>query len=228
MQNIYVDYTSFTDKLKNNNVNINDVSDQDNIFSNTNVADADIPVSNPTTSNPVNNPNTTPETKSFRDWLKENEELINKGKTETLKQEITNYINGLDIDSAFKSYLIRLAERESGFNPEALNDEGYMGLYQFGEDTLQDIGFTADDYKSDWKKQIDAAIKFTNLNRDRLEMIINSNVGRKWGNKQISEYGILGAAHLGGAGGVRDLLLKGWDKQDSNDTKISDYLLYFS
>ena len=81
---------------------------------------------------------------------------------------------------------------------------------------------------SDWKNQINAIIKYTDKHKSQLSTIINSNVNRNWNGIPLTEYGILGAAHLGGAKGLTNLLLKGIDKKDSNQTAISDYLTYFS
>ncbi len=87
---------------------------------------------------------------------------------------------------------------------------------------------TTEEYMSDWKNQINAIIKYTDKHKNQLSTIINSNINRNWNGTPLTEYGILGAAHLGGAKGLTNLLLKGIDKKDANQTAISDYLTYFS
>lgn len=153
---------------------------------------------------------------------------VGKNQKNELKKQITSYINSLDIENDYKKYLIKLAERESNFNPEVINAQGYKGLFQFGDDTLKDIGMTTTDYMSDWKNQIDAVIKFTNLNRERLRNTLRGTNGKDIDGTKINEWGLLGAAHLGGVGGVNKFLFKGYNPADANNTSIKDYLIYFS
>lgn len=153
---------------------------------------------------------------------------VGKNQKNELKKQITSYINSLDIENDYKKYLIKLAERESNFNPEVINAQGYKGLFQFGDDALKDIGMTTTDYMSDWKNQIDAIIKFTDLNRERLRNTLRGTNGRDIDGTKINEWGLLGAAHLGGVGGVNKFLFKGENPADANNTSIKDYLIYFS
>ena len=153
---------------------------------------------------------------------------VGQNKKNELKKKITSYINSLNIENDYKKYLIKLAERESNFNPEVINAQGYKGLFQFGDDALKDIGMTTTDYMSDWKNQIDAVIKFTNLNRERLRNTLRGTNGKDIDGTKINEWGLLGAAHLGGVGGVNKFLFKGYNPADANNTSIKDYLIYFS
>lgn len=153
---------------------------------------------------------------------------VGKNPKNELKKQITSYINSLNIENDYKKYLIKLAERESNFNPEVINAQGYKGLFQFGDDALKDIGMTTTDYMSDWKNQIDAVIKFTNLNRERLRNTLRGTNGKDVDGTKINEWGLLGAAHLGGVGGVNKFLFKGYNPADVNNTSIKDYLIYFS
>ena len=153
---------------------------------------------------------------------------VGKNQKNELKKQITSYINSLDIENDYKKYLIKLAERESNFNPEVINAQGYKGLFQFGDGALKDIGMTTTDYMSDWKNQIDAVIKFTNLNRERLRNTLRGTNGEDIDGTKINEWGLLGAAHLGGVGGVNKFLFKGYNPADANNTSIKDYLIYFS
>lgn len=153
---------------------------------------------------------------------------VGKNQKNELKKQITSYINSLNIENDYKKYLIKLAERESNFNPEVINAQGYKGLFQFGDDALKDIGMTTTDYMSDWKNQIDAVIKFTNLNRERLRNTLRGTNGKDVDGTKINEWGLLGAAHLGGVGGVNKFLFKGYNPADANNTSIKDYLIYFS
>lgn len=160
--------------------------------------------------------------------LESNRANVGQNKKNELKKKITSYINSLNIENDYKKYLIKLAERESNFNPEVINAQGYKGLFQFGDDALKDIGMTTTDYMSDWKNQIDAIIKFTDLNRERLRNTLRGTNGRDIDGTKINEWGLLGAAHLGGVGGVNKFLFKGENPTDANNTSIKDYLIYFS
>lgn len=222
METPYVDYTEFYQRLENEGIKLDPLED------------LNTSTSFVTDSTPTQIAKSTPITKKTNPViftkLKDNSRAESK-KTEKIpsqKEEITTYIKGLDIDDNYKNYLIKLAQRESNFNPNIVNKQGYKGLFQMGDAALQDVGMTTDEYMSDWKNQINAIIKYTDKHKSQLSTIINSNVNRNWNGIPLTEYGILGAAHLGGAKGLTNLLLKGIDKKDSNQTAISDYLTYFS
>lgn len=222
METPYVDYTEFYQKLDNEGIKLDPLED--------------LGASTPFTidNTPIQIAKSTPVTKKSNPIIftqpKSNSPAKPKKteKTPSQKEEITTYIKGLDIDDNYKNYLIKLAQRESNFNPNVVNKQGYKGLFQMGDAALQDVGMTTEEYMSDWKNQINAIIKYTDKHKNQLSTIINSNINRNWNGTPLTEYGILGAAHLGGAKGLTNLLLKGIDKKDANQTAISDYLTYFS
>jgi hypothetical protein len=51
-----------------------------------------------------------------------------------------------------KQYYQKLAQRESSNNPKAVNNFGFIGLYQMGEPALIDTGYYKPDgtQKNDW------------------------------------------------------------------------------
>ena len=230
METPYVDYSEFYKKLENQDESFLSLDPLET------VSPLEVPVSKPNKetkeSNPilsqVDNPIIFSKPKSENTQTLDKKTNKDKDKKPNLRTQITEYINSLDIDKPYKNYLIRLAQRESNFNPSVVNKQGYKGLFQLGDSALKDIGMTTNDYMSNWKNQVDAVIKYTDKNRSRLSTLISSNLNRNWNGTPISEYGILGAAHLGGATGLTELLLKGIDKKDANQTSISDYLTYFS
>lgn len=230
-KNPFVSYSEFFTKLDSNtektspeilDMKFKDLTNDRNNISNSSSDNASR-VSNSSSSNNFNF--TKPADASN---MGSNKTDVGKNPKNELKKQITSYINSLNIENDYKKYLIKLAERESNFNPEVINAQGYKGLFQFGDDALKDIGMTTTDYMSDWKNQIDAVIKFTNLNRERLRNTLRGTNGKDVDGTKINEWGLLGAAHLGGVGGVNKFLFKGYNPADVNNTSIKDYLIYFS
>lgn len=155
-----------------------------------------------------------------------------KPKTYTSK-DIINEINSLELDQEDKDFLLTLGKRESSYRPYITNELGYYGLYQFGNLALKDVGLTKGDFK-DTKKQHEAALKLAGLNEKRLKTIINNFSGKTVNGVNITRNGIRAAAHLLGAGTVKDwfnntkntsLAKKGF--KDANDTSIVEYLELF-
>lgn len=230
-KNPFVSYSEFFTKLDSNtektspeilDMKFKDLTNDRNNISNSSSDNASR-VSNSSSSNNFNF--TKPADASN---MGSNKTDVGKNPKNELKKQITSYINSLNIENDYKKYLIKLTERESNFNPEVINAQGYKGLFQFGDDALKDIGMTTTDYMSDWKNQIDAVIKFTNLNRERLRNTLRGTNGKDIDGTKINEWGLLGAAHLGGVGGVNKFLFKGYNPADANNTSIKDYLIYFS
>lgn len=147
---------------------------------------------------------------------------------------IISEINSKPITDDMKNYLIVMAKRESYLNPNAENQYGYYGLYQFGKGALKDTGYTKNDFRlSD--NQHNAMIKFTNLNEKRLGTLINTFNGKTKNGIKITKNGILAAAHLLGPSTVKDWFLgtKNTDIAkngfvDGNGTKIEEYLQLFN
>lgn len=146
------------------------------------------------------------------------------------EQQLRDVLDKTDFDSDFKDYILKLAKRESGFRSDITNPYGYSGLFQFGQSALDDVGMSYDDYMYSVDNQVEALARFTSKNADRLQDIIRYNTGKLVRGKPITKYGILAAAHLGGAGGVMNYFLSGGKRNpsDANRTSIEDYLVEFS
>lgn len=131
--------------------------------------------------------------------------------------------------------------RESSNNYGAVNTLGYLGAYQMGAPALEDLGLlkpgasrkgnAAVDDPNNWtipggkdaylqnaELQDEMMEKFMNLNKQRLAEagIIDENTPQD----QVNGY--LAAAHLGGVGGVKDLL-RGKKKKDAYGTSTQEY-----
>lgn len=158
-----------------------------------------------------------------------NNKLYN-GKLTKNAEEIINYINGLDIDNDYKKFLIAIGKRESGLNPFSDNKIGYTGIYQFGDSALKAVGMTRDEYMKDYRNQIEAMMRLVAKNKKALSNIIKWTVGKKYRDKPITMYGLLGAAHLGGANGTIKFINSGFksNPKDAFGTSIGDYLYQFS
>lgn len=137
-------------------------------------------------------------------------------------------------NSEDRDYLIRLAKKESNFDPNVVNSLGYRGYYQFGKDALIHTGFKKEDFKDPLNQHI-AALKLRDLNlialRNYLDKPIEVN-----GRQIIATKNILGAmAHNAGAKGAKDFLnktkLTSYGKRgykDAYGTSVTDYADLFS
>ena len=123
-----------------------------------------------------------------------------------------------------------LAFSESSGNYFTTNTLGYLGKYQFGIGTLQLLGITnAARFLSTPELQEQAFI--TNLSRNKwiLRREIAAFSGKQVKGVEVTESGILAAAHLAGAGNVKRYLRSGGAREvtDAYGTSISRYMRKF-
>lgn len=147
--------------------------------------------------------------------------------------KITNKMNSKGLES----FLNHLAQRESSGNPNVINTYGYIGKYQFGRAALKEVGYsdvTTLRFKKDpsifpEEAQDDAVIKLMKINRSRLEKLIIQWEGKTINGIKITESGLLAAAHLAGAGGVKRFLKSGgnYNPTDGYGTRLTKYLEEF-
>ena len=124
-----------------------------------------------------------------------------------------------------------LGFKESRGNYKVTNDYGYMGKYQFSKSTLHMIGIrNADNFLNDTRQQEEAFWAYTSMNKWVLRRDIKRYTGRTMGGVEVTESGILAAAHLAGAGNVKKFLRSGGANgfADANGTSIRYYLKKFS
>lgn len=155
--------------------------------------------------------------------------------------------------SNYSDFLDSLAKRESRGNQNAINSLGYIGLYQMGEAALVDAGYITNDghmnnnYESyswtgvdgissysEFLASVDAQNNAASAYHDRLLGYLESNgatsyIGQTVDGIEITQSGLIGSAHLVGAGAVSNWLSSssGSTPVDGNGTTSSEYLDLF-
>ena len=121
--------------------------------------------------------------------------------------------------------------KESRGNYFSVNDFGYLGKYQFGKETLKLIGiYTPNQFLYNPELQERAFLANAERNKWILRKDINRFVGKTINGIDITESGILAAAHLAGPGSVKKYLRSfGRNRfSDAYGTSISNYMKRFS
>ncbi len=140
-------------------------------------------------------------------------------------------------DEELTRFARHLGMKESGNKWTSINPYGYLGEYQFGEKTLQRLGYghiTVKGFKEDsliFPKELqDRCLKqLMAINARDLRpymKYLNTTINGTY----ITKAGLLAGMHLGGLGAVRLFIESGGsvDKADKNGTRISDYIKEFS
>ena len=124
-----------------------------------------------------------------------------------------------------------LGFKESRGNYFSVNDFGYLGKYQFGKETLKLIGiYTPNKFLYTPELQERAFLANAERNKWILRKDINRFVGEHINGIEITESGILAAAHLAGPGSVKKYL-RSYGRRGFSDaygTSISYYMKRFS
>ena len=124
-----------------------------------------------------------------------------------------------------------LGFKESRGNYRKVNKLGYLGKYQFGESTLNRIRiYDTHTFLNDPKLQEDAFYALCSLNKWILIRDIKRSVGKKINGVEITESGILAAAHLAGAGNVKKYLRSNGEinAYDAFGTDVQQYMKRFA
>lgn len=130
------------------------------------------------------------------------------------------------VDNLYIGFKEALAFKESRGNYRKVNSLGYLGKYQFGETTLNRIRiYDTNLFLNDPKLQEDAFYALCSLNKWILIRDIKRSVGKKINGIEITESGILAAAHLAGAGNVKKYLRSNGEL-NAYDAYGSDVQLY--
>ena len=124
-----------------------------------------------------------------------------------------------------------LAFKESRGNYKVLNEFGYMGKYQFGKGTLNLIGIKDTNLFLNSPELQEAAF-YANTARNKWILIrdIKKFEGKVINGIEITESGILAAAHLAGPGSVKKYL-RSWGANGFSDgfgTSIGFYIKKFA
>lgn len=165
----------------------------------------------------------------------------NKNSNQYVKQpEATSTVHPTYVDdSQFipgygKSYIgfkENLAFRESRGKYTSVNTLGYMGKYQFGATTLKSLKIK-DTVKFLNSPKIQEKAFRAHLERNKwlLKDEIEQFAGKTIGGVEITESGILAAAHLAGVGNVKKFLHSDGKRRakDAYGTKIEHYMEEFA
>jgi len=128
------------------------------------------------------------------------------------------------------NFLDAMGQRESSNRYDIVNQYGYMGKYQFGSKTLKWLGFdiSKEEFLSSPSIQEKAMIALMIKNRKSLKRQIKKYDGKIIHGIFITESGLIAAAHLVGAGGVRKFLRNGKVSKDGFGTTVVDYIETFN
>lgn len=160
--------------------------------------------------------------------------------------------------TSYTDFLHALAQRESSLRADAVNAATrYVGLYQLGEMSLQDVGLysgdsnpgndysgawsgkygvrSLDDFLDDPNAQTRAVTDYHNLVWNRY-LTDNGHggaadyVGQTVSGIEVTQSGLIAAAHLVGHAEVTQWLASGGttDPQDQNATRMTEYLQRFA
>jgi len=128
-------------------------------------------------------------------------------------------------------FLEDLGFRESSGNYKAVNQYGYLGKYQFGRKTLNNLGYEDVSnrvFLANPQIQEEAMYDLLIHNKKILRRQIEKYNGKVINGILITESGILAAAHLAGPGNVKRFFRKGYEFRDGNGTKMTSYMKKFS
>jgi len=140
--------------------------------------------------------------------------------------EAPKYIKVYNLDT----FLYDMAERESSNRYDVVNQYGYMGAYQFGSQTLKNLGYEVSrkEFLSNPMLQEEAMLKLLKANKHTLRRQIKKYDGKLVNGVLVTESGLLAAAHLVGAGTVRKWVRNGKKYTDGNGVDLTSYLVKFN
>lgn len=130
----------------------------------------------------------------------------------------------------FIGYKEAIARKESQGKFRKVNSFGYLGKYQFGLETLKELGINDSlGFLHNPKLQEKAFITLLSKNKYILRDYIERYEGKIVDGVKITESGILAAAHLGGAGSVIKFLKSNgrFKCRDGYGTSVKAYMLSF-
>ena len=144
--------------------------------------------------------------------------------------------------TAYSDFLRALAQRESSMNQYAVNQYGYMGLFQMGSLALQDAGFknasggwTGKDgvrSQSDFLANAQAQINAVTAYQQKAEAFILSKkldaaIGTTINGVPITASGLIAGYHLVGPTALTNFIRYGIVTADGNKVPITAYIKQF-
>ena len=124
-----------------------------------------------------------------------------------------------------------IAYKESRGKSTLVNPYGYMGKYQFGRSTLRTVGvYDFQEFLNNTKIQDRAFKALVARNKWELRKEIETYCGRVINGVEITESGIIAAAHLSGAGSVKRYLKSNGRNgfKDGFGTSLRSYIKKFA
>lgn len=134
------------------------------------------------------------------------------------------------LEKDFVGFKEALAFKESQGKYTVVNTLGYLGKYQFGRTTLERFEiYNTKELLQNPELQEKAFTALCKVNKWILRKDIKNSVGKTINGIEITESGILAAAHLGGAGNVKKYLRSNGVKcfSDAYGSSIQIYLKKF-
>lgn len=131
----------------------------------------------------------------------------------------------------FVGFKQALAAKESAGLYDLVNAYGYMGKYQFGKSTLRNVGiYDFKDFLKNPALQEKAIHALLSINKWELRREIKNYSGRVINGIQITESGLLAAAHLAGASSVKTYLRSNGKNgfKDGFGTSLRSYIKKFN
>ena len=135
------------------------------------------------------------------------------------------------VGKSFVGFAQKMAYKESRGILHLVNPYGYMGKYQFGKSALRTVGiydFQEFLRNAEWQdKAFEALIA---RNKWELRKEIAKFSGKVINGVEITESGLVAAAHLGGAGSVKKYLRSNGKNgfKDGFGTSLSSYIRKFA
>jgi hypothetical protein len=148
----------------------------------------------------------------------------------SLQQDDYTNMNIPFTGNLFIGFKEAIGYRESENKYKKINSLGYLGKYQFGNETLKSVGiYDTSLFLRSPKIQERAFVALLSKNKWILQDIIEKYDGKVVNGILVTESGILAAAHLGGAGSVKKYFKSNGKKyiRDAYGTSIRSYMEAF-
>lgn len=159
--------------------------------------------------------------------LEENEVINYHVPEEGETNEIAKKSSVPYVGKTFIGFKQAIAFKESRGITTLVNPYGYMGKYQFGKSTLRVVGiYDYQEFINNPKLQDKAFKALIAKNKWELRKEIEQYSGRVINGVEITESGLLAAAHLGGAGSVKKYLRSNGKRgfKDGFGTSLRSYI----
>ncbi len=135
------------------------------------------------------------------------------------------------LEKDFLGFKEALAFKESQGRYRVVNTLGYLGKYQFGATTLERFKiYDTDHFLRNPELQERTFVAYCKVNKWILRKDIQRSVGKVINGVEITESGILAAAHLSGAGNVKKYLRTNGqhNRSDAYGSSIELYMKKFA